>query len=87
MGEKLFLFQYSDPVDSAIVKDAVHCPDDPTCFIWAAVKHNISTVIENLDIEIYRAMGDWTDENNRPLLCELEEGVVKTLDFAMSVWK
>jgi hypothetical protein len=59
MGEKSFLFQYSDPVDSAL-----HYPDNPTCFTWAAVYHNISTVIENLDIEIYRPMGDWTDENN-----------------------
>jgi hypothetical protein len=40
-----------------------------------------------LDIEIYRPMGDWTDENNWPLLCELEDGIVRTVDFAMSVWK
>jgi hypothetical protein len=82
--DKLFTYT-SDPVDSAIVKKAVHCPDVPTCFIWAAVYHNISTVIKDLNINIYRAMGDWTDDNNRPLLCEIEGGVVRTFDFPMHV--
>jgi hypothetical protein len=38
-------------------------------------------------MEIYRAKGDWTDENNRPLLCEIEGGVVGTLNFEMAVMK
>jgi hypothetical protein len=72
-----------DPVDFAITKDAVRCPDETTCFIWAAVYHNISTVINDLDVETYRAKGDWTDENNRPLLCEIEGRVFGTSDFVM----
>jgi hypothetical protein len=82
-----FFYYEVFPHDSAIAKDAVHCPNEPTCFIWAAVYHNISTVINDLDMEIYRAKGDWTDDNNRPLLCEIEGGVVTTLDFAMVVKK
>jgi hypothetical protein len=78
-------FSYLD--DTAIAKDAVRCPDDPTCFIWAAVYHNISTIIEGFDMEIYRARGDWADENNRPLLCEIEGGVVGERHFAMMVQK
>jgi hypothetical protein len=54
-------------VYSEIPKEVVHCPDEPTCFIWAAVYHNISTIIHDLDMDIYRAARDWTDENNRPL--------------------
>ena len=68
-----------------IVKDVVQCTDVATCFIWAALYQNISTLIKYLDMEIYRARGDWTDENNRPLLCELESGVVRILDLAMVV--
>jgi len=82
-----FLLNSTDPFYSAIVKDAVQCPDQPMCFIWAAVYHNISTVIKDLDVETYRAMGNWTDENNRPLLCEMEGGVVRTFDFAIMVQK
>jgi len=77
----------SDPVYSAIIRDAAQCPDEPTCFIWAAVYHNISTVIKDLDIEIYRARENWTDENNRPLLCEMDGGVVRTVDVAIGVSK
>jgi hypothetical protein len=79
----LFFPSASDPVYSAIVKDALQCPDEPTCFIWAAVYHNISTVIRVLDMEIYRARGDWTDESNRHLLCEFKGGVFRTLEHVM----
>jgi hypothetical protein len=77
----------SDPVDSEIVKDAVQCPDQPTCFIWAAVYHNISTVVNDVTMKIYSVIGSWADENNRPLLCEVDGGFVRTLDFTMKVKK
>jgi hypothetical protein len=31
--------------------------------------------------------GNWTDENNRPLLCEIEGGGVRTIYFPLSVNK
>ena len=40
---------------------------------------------KRLDVEIYRAWGDWTDENNRPLLCEIEGSVGKKFDLAIMV--
>jgi len=68
----------SDKIYSAIVKEKIYIPDEPTCFIWATVYHNISTVIKSVGMEICRAMGDWTDENNRTLLFEMEAGDVRT---------
>jgi hypothetical protein len=82
-----FLLISTDPFYSAIVKDAVQCPDQPMCFIWAAVYHYISTVIKDLDVETYRAMGNWTDQNNRRLLCEMEGGYFRTINFAIMVQK
>ena len=38
-------------------------------------------------MEIHRRREIWTDENNRPLLCELEDGVVRTLDRLISFMK
>jgi hypothetical protein len=52
---EVFFPNTSEPVYSAVVKDALQCPDDPTCFIWAAVHHNISAVIKHLDVDTYRA--------------------------------
>jgi hypothetical protein len=39
--------------------------------------------LNDLNKEIYRVRKNWTDENNRPLLCELEDGVVRIDDFAV----
>jgi hypothetical protein len=86
--DRIILFpNTSETVNSAIAEDAVQCPDELTCFIWAAVYHNISTVITDMELEIYRAAGYWADENNRPLLCKLEDGVMRTIDFLMSILK
>ena len=73
----------SDTVDSAVVKNAAQCPDTTTCFMWASTYHNISTILDDLFIGHYRGNENWTDEYNRPLICELEDGVVKTLDFVI----
>jgi hypothetical protein len=70
----------SDSIDAAIVKGAVKCINDPTCFKWAAVYHNFSNLMQDFEMEFYRAMGDWTDENNSPLLCEIEGEFFRTLD-------
>jgi hypothetical protein len=68
---KLLITDSSETFDSAIVKEALECPKETTCFIWAAIYHNISTVLSELDVGIYSAGGDWTNEINRPLLCEM----------------
>jgi hypothetical protein len=43
--------------------------------------------MKDLDMEIYRVMGNWTDENNRPLICEIEGGVVRTFHYAIAAIK
>ena len=88
MGTNKNLFpDISDPVDSAIVKDAVECPDEYTCFIWAAKFRNISTILNDWSMGTFRGEKNWTDENYRPLLCELEDGAVRTFDFSILVKK
>jgi hypothetical protein len=82
-----FVPDNSDPVYSAILQNTLQCPDEHTCFIWAAVYHNVSVVMKDLDVETYRAKGNCIDENNRPLLCELEGGVTRTFELVMSMSK
>jgi hypothetical protein len=84
---KIFFNDSSDPVDSTICNQALHCDNESMCFTWAAVHHNISTIMYDLEMENYRRREDWTDENNRPLLCELEDGVVRTMGLAIAVRK
>ena len=44
----------SDPVHSATLQYAVQCPVERKCFTWAAVYHNISTILNEFHMEINR---------------------------------
>jgi len=68
----------SESLNSAILRNAVRCPNRDTCFKWAAVCQNFSTILDDIGVEILRANGKWSNENNMPLLCGLENGVVRT---------
>jgi hypothetical protein len=63
----------------------VRCPDRDASSNWAAVYQNMSILFDNLNIEICRDMGKLTDGNNRPLLCELEDGGVENVELVLSV--
>ena len=85
---KFFFFpDTSDPVDTANVKNALEISTPYNFFIWAGTYHNISTILDDSFIGYYRGKENWAHECNRPLLCELEVGVVRTLDFAIWVRK
>jgi len=45
----------------------------------------MSIVFDTLNVEICRDMGILTDENNRPLLCELEDGGIASLERVLLV--
>ena len=82
---QVFLNNVSGSVESAILNNAVRCPDSGTSLNWAAVYQNMTLIFDNSNIEICRDMGKLTDENNRPLLCELEDGGVANLDLVLLV--
>jgi hypothetical protein len=75
-GCERFYVNSCDPVGIAILKDAASCADYDTCFKWVALYHNISTILYDFKTESYSQLGNWTDGNNRPLLCELEDGLL-----------
>jgi hypothetical protein len=66
-------------------KEFVACPDFYTSIKWATDYHNFSTIVDDFTKEIWRAGGMWTDENNRPLLCEMEGGDVTKLRIGFAV--
>jgi hypothetical protein len=80
-----FFSDTSESLNSAILKKAVHCPDGDTCFKWAAVCQNLSTILDDIAVQKLRANGKWSNENNMPLLCALEDGVVRTYGFVFLV--
>jgi hypothetical protein len=53
-GYQEFFPDSSDSVDSAILKKALGCPDEDTCFTWATAYHDISTILEEFSGENFR---------------------------------
>jgi hypothetical protein len=84
---EVFFDKESSSVDAAILNKYVLCPDPGTSFKWAAAYQNISIILDTLNIKICRDMGKMTDENKRPLLCELEDGGVEDIGFVLLVSK
>jgi hypothetical protein len=80
-----FFNNVTDPVESVILNKYVKCPYLGACLNWAAVYQNISIVSGNWNVGILRDMVKLSDESNRPLLCELEDGGVENLDLVILV--
>jgi hypothetical protein len=84
---EVFFNNVPSSVDSTILNNAVRCPDRGSSYYWAAFYQNMSVVFDTLNIEICRDMGKLTDENNRPLLCELEDGGIASVGLVLLVIK
>ncbi|KDR17328.1 hypothetical protein L798_08946 [Zootermopsis nevadensis] len=65
----------------------VICPDSEACLNWARTHQNISTVCADVYTMYAKSIGLSTDENNRPLLCDLDDGDVVNLEIVMAVLK
>jgi hypothetical protein len=57
------------------------------CPNWTIDYHNISTILNDFTKVLRHADGTWTDENNRPLACELEYCGVETPEFLFELTK
>jgi hypothetical protein len=60
-----------------------NCSSILVCVDWAKYQKNISIILAELTAEYYYAIGDFFDENSKPLLCKLEDGVVLTYSLTM----
>jgi hypothetical protein len=83
-GVALGLREFFNPT---FFMNTVFCPDQLTCVKWASKYQNITTLMEDMYKDTLKSGGYWTDEINRPLICELENGTVAAYDVAMAVLK
>jgi len=77
----------SESVESGILKNAVRCTDLEKCLTWATEYQNFSIILDDMTEEMLREIGEWFDENNRPLLYKLENGFVRRHGFVFLVRK
>ena len=83
----VFFNNDTESVESAILSKAVRCPDRGTNFKWAATYQNMTILFDNLNMGIFHDMGIMKDGNNRPLLCELEDGGVANVELVLLVYR
>lgn len=83
--ERKLFSDSTESLNSAILKNTVHSPDEGTCFEWAAVYENFSRILDDISVQKFHEIGKWSNENNMPLLCALEYGVVRTHGFVFLV--
>jgi hypothetical protein len=82
-----FFDEKTDSFDSVILSKFVRCPDLGASLNWAAFYQNMSLLFENFNIEICRDIGKMRDQNNRHLLCELEDGGVLSVEMVLLVYR
>jgi hypothetical protein len=82
-----FINDPTDTVGRSILKGMVTCPDESTCIKWATTYHNISTLRIDMYKDIWDSYGIATDENKKPLLCDLEDGSFAYFEIVMAVLK
>ncbi|PSN29099.1 hypothetical protein C0J52_28382 [Blattella germanica] len=66
----------SDPIAMAILKNRIHCPDYDTFIHWGANYHNFSSLINNVKLEYFFWNQTLIDENNKPMICQLDDGIM-----------
>jgi hypothetical protein len=78
------VYNESDDVHSSVIlRNRVLCPIHAICVKWAYVHKNISLILDELSMEERYSGSSLMDENSKPLLCPLEDGVVMYGDSVM----
>jgi hypothetical protein len=71
---------------SKIQRYLANCPTFWVCFNWARFQKNVSLLLGDLSVEYSYAAGFLVGENNKPLLCKLEDGVIFPASLTMMMF-
>ncbi|KDR23129.1 hypothetical protein L798_15211 [Zootermopsis nevadensis] len=68
--------QSGDAHASTILRNRMSCPVHAICLKWAFTFKNISLILDELSTDEQYASSRLMDENSKPLLCPIDDGVV-----------
>ena len=79
-----YFYDITDDVDSHIIQEnRILCPNVSVCFKWAHDHRNISIILNELTVEEKFLTSNELDENSKPLICPLDDGILMTVHNAM----
>jgi len=85
--ENYFIFEiFNETVASKVHRNLEMCPSDWDCLDWALYQKNVSILLPEVNAEFLYATGESSDENSKPLLCGLEDGVVFNSGLTMMMF-
>jgi len=61
----------------------VICPSKEICDNWVLYQKNVSVLLVDKSVEENYANSEYVGENSEPLLCRLEDGIVRTIGLSM----
>jgi hypothetical protein len=68
---------------SEVQRRRVNCPSYWGCVEWAMYQKNVSVALIDIEAEYRYAIGEFIDENSKPLLCRIEDGVIFPVCYTM----
>ena len=79
-----YIYDFADDANSHIIREnRVLCPNTRACLKWALDYKNISMILADLSIEEKYFTSSLMDENSKPLICPLDDGILMTIYYAM----
>jgi hypothetical protein len=79
-----FILEIGDEMElSKLHRNLANCPSFLACLAWANYQRNLSILLDDLHAEIFYAIGNFINENSKPLMCKLEDGVVFPTSLTM----
>jgi hypothetical protein len=78
------MYNETDDVNSRIIlRNRVPCLNSSVCLKWAHDYKNISIILDEANIEEKYATSSLMDENSKPLICSLDDGIIMTVNIVM----
>jgi hypothetical protein len=78
------LFSNSAEKEESNVKlNRANCKSRQVCLNWAMYGKNVSLLLREEWFDVTYAVGDYIDEDSKPILCKLEDGLVYTSGLSM----
>ena len=79
-----YVYNETDEVKSHIIpRNRVLCPNTTACLKWAHEYKNISIIMDEVHTEDKVYTSSLLDENSKPLICPLDDGIVMTVNHVM----
>jgi hypothetical protein len=69
--------------ESLVEMNLADCETFGDCFDWAIYGKNVSVLVREEWFYVTYAAGDFLDEDSKPLLCKLEDGIVYSSGLSM----